>query len=266
MADKSRQYVIDSENEPDRLEAQARLARIQNHLEYVPLKPNFHVLDAGCGSGSMSRLLAQQVSNGRAVGVDVNPSYLEAARTFAEEEGLTNLSFEEGDIFNLPYPDDSFDLVWSKYVLQWVNQPVDAVAEFKRVTKPGGVVVCSNFDGFGVTHYPENSVWQADAEKIFKASVDPFVGRKMYQMFRQVGLDNIVIDVEPDRLFNCIGSIDPERRLNWAVQFQAAKDKWVDVLGSAEPVEQFIDGFLTYQDSADTTTLCHLFFARGTVT
>jgi ubiquinone/menaquinone biosynthesis C-methylase UbiE len=265
MADKSRQYVIHSENEPDRLEAQARLAAIEKHLEYVPLQADFHVLDAGCGSGSMTRLLAREVTSGRAVGVDVNPSYLEAARTFAEEEGLTNLSFEEGDIFNLPFADDSFDLVWSKYVLQWVNQPVDAVAEFKRVTKPGGVVVCCNFDGCGVTHYPEDSVWQADAEKIFNATVDPFVGRKMYQMFREVGLDNIVVDVEPDRLFNCFGSIDPERRSNWQVQFRAAKDKWVDVLGSSERVERFIDEFLAYQDSAETATLCHLFFVRGTV-
>lgn len=265
MASKSRQYVIDSVSEPDRLEAQARLAGIEDHLAHVPLEPHMHVLDAGCGSGSMSRLLGRQVDPGRVVGVDVNPSYLEAAQQFADDEGLDNVFFEVGDIFELPFPEDSFDLVWSKYVLQWVNDPAGAVAEFKRVTKPGGSIVCCNFDGFGVTHYPEEAAWHDDAEKIFHASVDPFVGRKMYAMFREVGLENIVVDVEPDRLFNCFGSIDAERRKNWEVQFRAAKDKWANVLGSAERVERFSDQFLSYQDRPDTVTLCNLFFVRATV-
>ena len=189
MKHRSRQYVIDSQNEPERLEAQARLAAFEGHLKYVPLEPEFRVLDAGCGSGSMGRLLAQQVTRGRVIGVDVNPSYLDAARQYADAEGLTNLSFEVGNIFELPFPDDSFDLVWSKYVLQWVHDPVNAVAEFKRVTKSGGTIVCCNIDGLGVTHYPEEAVWQADAEAIFAASVDPFVGRKTYEMFNMVGLE-----------------------------------------------------------------------------
>jgi ubiquinone/menaquinone biosynthesis C-methylase UbiE len=265
MADKSRLYVIDSESEPDRLEAQARLAGIEHHLEYIPLKPDDLVLDAGCGSGSMSRLLAQNLDQGQVVGVDVDSAYLEAARKFAEIDGLSNVTFKEGDIFKLPFDDDTFDLVWSKYVLQWVNDPFDAVTEFKRVTKPGGLIVCCNFDGFGITHYPEDSELQSDAEKIFPASVDPFVGRKMFNMFHEAGLADIIVNSEPDRLFNCFGSIDPERRLNWSVQFDAAKDRWVDVLGSSERVERFINQFLSYQDRADTATLCHLFFVRGTV-
>jgi SAM-dependent methyltransferase len=265
MVSKSRQYVIDSESEPDRLEAQARLAGIEDHLAYIPLESHYQVLDAGCGSGSMSRLLARKTDRGKVVGVDVNPSYLDAARRFAEEEGLKNISFEEGDIFALPFPDRSFDLVWSKYVLQWVKHPADAVVELKRVTKPGGMVVCCNFDGFAITHYPEDAGLQADALKIVNASIDPFVGRKMYRMFREAGFKDIRVDSEPDRLFNCFGKIDSERRKNWEVQFRAAAKKWVDVLGSIERVERFIDNFLAYQDRDDTATLCQLFFVRGTV-
>ena len=53
-----RAYAIHSDEECERLEAQARLAHISSHLKYLPLKPGMSVLDAGCGSGSMTRQIA----------------------------------------------------------------------------------------------------------------------------------------------------------------------------------------------------------------
>jgi ubiquinone/menaquinone biosynthesis C-methylase UbiE len=93
------------------------------------------------------------------VGVDLRSD----ARERVRGERLDNPKFEQGDISNLQFRDGAFDLVWSKYVLQWLKDPAPAVAELRRVTAPGGSVICSSFDGFAVTHWPEDPMVQGDA-------------------------------------------------------------------------------------------------------
>ena len=146
------------------------------------------------------------------VGADLRSDYVAYARDRARGERLDNLRFEQGDIFHLPFGDGAFDLVWSKYVLQWLQEPAPAVAELRRVTCPGGSVICSSFDGFAVTHWPEDPILQADAERVFSGLVDPFIGRKMASLFAQAGLTDLAVHFEPDRLFTIVGQIDAERR------------------------------------------------------
>src|SRR6478672_10566216 len=119
-----------------------------------PYRITICVLDVGCGSGSMSRLIARSFPEVEVVGVDVREQYLDYARARAREEGLHNLTFERGDVFALPFPDASFDLVWSKYLLQWLREPKTALAEFKRLVKPGGHVVSCDYVGCVVEHFP----------------------------------------------------------------------------------------------------------------
>jgi len=154
MSDQSLPYVIHSDEECERLELQARLANIEKHLRHLPIAGAHRVLDVGCGSGSMSRLIARSFPEVEVVGVDVREQYLDYARARAREEGLHNLTFERGDVFALPFPDASFDLVWSKYLLQWLREPKTALAEFKRLVKPGGHVVSCDYVGCVVEHFP----------------------------------------------------------------------------------------------------------------
>jgi SAM-dependent methyltransferase len=156
MADRSRPYAIHSDSECDRLEKQAALAGLENHLRHVPVPETAHILDAGCGSGAMSRCFGSRYARASVIGVDIRDDYVSYAQSRAIEDGLRNVEFRQGSVFNLPFATASFDVVWSKYVMQWINEAERAVAEFRRVTKPGGVVVCCNFDGFAVTHYPED--------------------------------------------------------------------------------------------------------------
>jgi ubiquinone/menaquinone biosynthesis C-methylase UbiE len=148
MSDQSLPYVIHSDEECERLELQARLANIEGHLRHLPIAGAHRVLDIGCGSGSMSRLIARSFPEVEVVGVDVREQYLDYARARAREEGFHNLTFERGDVFALPFPDASFDLVWSKYLLQWLREPKTALAEFKRVAKPGGHEVSCDYVGW----------------------------------------------------------------------------------------------------------------------
>jgi ubiquinone/menaquinone biosynthesis C-methylase UbiE len=266
MSDPSRLYALHSESECDRLEHQATLAGLEQHLSFLPaLPPSSNILDAGCGSGSMARLLAARYKDGRVIGVDVRQDYLAYAQARAQGEGLDNLQFEQGDIFNLPFSDGYFDLVWSKYVLQWTNDPAAAVAELRRVTKRGGSVVCCNFDGFALTHWPEDEGLQRDAERVFSALIDPFVGRKMVSFFVQAGVTNVTVDFEPDRLFTTIGRIDPERRRNWVTQFGAIRPHVARILGSEHKADDFIERLLHFYDRPDTSSYTALYFVRGIV-
>ena len=259
----SRPYAIHSANECERLERQAVLAGIEDHLRFVPVPLGARILDAGCGSGSMARLFAARHSDAQVTGVDLRADYLAYARQRAAQEDLRNLDFHEGDIFGLPFPDATFDVVWSKYVLQWVKAPQAAIAEFARVTKPGGVAVCCNYDGFGVTHWPEDQGLQPLIERVFPELVDPFVGRKLAPLFHAAGLVDIAVDFEPDRLFTVIGSIDPARRQNWVEQWVAGRPYVAEILGSEAAADQLSAAFLAYQDRADSSSYTALYFVRG---
>jgi ubiquinone/menaquinone biosynthesis C-methylase UbiE len=266
MSGRSRPYAIHSDGECDRLERQAMLAGLEEHLAMLTgLPPLTSILDAGCGSGSMARLLAAKYPNAQVVGVDLRSDYVAYARERARGERLENLRFERGDIFHLPFGNGAFDLVWSKYLLQWLKEPAPAVAELRRVTSPGGSVICSSFDGFAVTHWPEDPILQADAERVFSGLVDPFIGRKMASLFAQAGLTNLAVHFEPDRLFTSVGQIDPERRRNWVEQLTAARPHIARIMGGEGVADKFVEAFLSFQDRLDTSSYTTLFFVRGTV-
>jgi ubiquinone/menaquinone biosynthesis C-methylase UbiE len=159
MADQSRPYAIHSDSECDRLERQAALAGLENHLRHVPVPETAHILDAGCGSGAMTRCFGSRYADASDRGG--HPGRLCELRARSRERGRpSKCRIQAGQRFQLPFATASFDVVWSKYVMQWINEPERAVAEFRRVTKPGGVDVCCNFDGFAVTHYPEDEALQ----------------------------------------------------------------------------------------------------------
>src|SRR5947209_7790416 len=146
MSDQSRPYVIHSDDECERLEKQASLARLEDHLRHVPVPIGpARILDAGCGSGAMTRCFASHYPDASVVGLDIRPDYVAYAHHLADQYGVKNVEFRDGSVFELPFANATFDLVWSKYVMQWIFEPEKAVAEFRRVTKPGGVVVCCNF-------------------------------------------------------------------------------------------------------------------------
>jgi SAM-dependent methyltransferase len=205
-------YVIHSNEECQRLESQARLANIEGHLRHLPISSHSRVLDVGCGSGSMSRLIARSFPQAEVVGVDVREQYLDFARARALEEGILNLTFQSGDVFALPFPDACFDLVWSKYLLQWLREPRSALAEMKRVTKPGGFVVSCDYVGFGIEHHPIAPNFEREIRDLMGALVDVNIGRKVAPIMVSLGFRDVGVEMQTDTLFTVVGSIDPQRR------------------------------------------------------
>jgi SAM-dependent methyltransferase len=104
------------------------------------LRAGMHVLDCGCGPGSITVGLAEVVASGEVVGVDIEPSQVALARAQAAQRGCTNIRFDLGDILHLPYPAATFDAVFGHTIIMQFHDPLSMFTEVYRVVKPGGVV------------------------------------------------------------------------------------------------------------------------------
>jgi SAM-dependent methyltransferase len=107
------------------------------------LRPGMRVLDCGCGPGSLTIEIAERVAPGQVVGIDIEPEQCVKAQALATSRAITNVRFESADVYVLPYPDASFDAVFSHALVSHLADPVRAFAESRRVLKPTGVLAVS---------------------------------------------------------------------------------------------------------------------------
>jgi ubiquinone/menaquinone biosynthesis C-methylase UbiE len=112
-------------------------------LHSVPFPQDARILDVGCGTGVLTRVLARWPNVASVVGVDSAPALLEKARAAAAD--LTNVSFHEGDGRSLPFGEETFDVVTIDSTLSHVPGPERAVDEVFRVLRAGGCLAV--FDG-----------------------------------------------------------------------------------------------------------------------
>ncbi|TVY47761.1 putative methyltransferase [Lachnellula occidentalis] len=114
----------------------------QNSCAYLirHLAPTAHILDVGCGPGSITIDLAKLVPEGHVTGIEYTSAPLPGALALAAERGVSNVSFKEGDIHRLPFADAVFDVVHAHQVLQHIRDPIRGLREMKRVCKEGGIV------------------------------------------------------------------------------------------------------------------------------
>ena len=110
------------------------------------LRAGMTLLDCGCGPGSITTGLAQAVSPGEVIGVDLEESQLEIARASAAELGLGTVRFDTGNAYELAYRDDHFDAVFSHALLEHMLDPLAVLKELHRVLKRGGVIGIRSID------------------------------------------------------------------------------------------------------------------------
>jgi SAM-dependent methyltransferase len=145
--------------------------------------PASRILDCGCGPGSITVGLARWAPDGETVGVDIGAQQLEGARALARDLGVTNVMFREGSIFDLPFADESFDVVFSQTVLFHVPHPEKALAEIKRVLRPGGVVGLRDGVNASVFIWPEDPLIRGISRIVRRGALrsggNPDVGQEL---------------------------------------------------------------------------------------
>ena len=117
--------------------------------------PSLKLLDVGAGSGTISVAFAEMVPEGQVIATDLNPDILVRAQGVAESHGTQNITFQAADVYNLPYEDETFDVVHCHQVLYQLKEPVNALREMLRVTRPGGIVAAREGDVESECVWPE---------------------------------------------------------------------------------------------------------------
>ena len=158
------------------------------------LKPRMRILDVGCGPGTITADLARYVPDGRVTGLDSAPAIVDQARQATDS---ANASFAVGDVYALEYPDGTFDVTHAHQVLQHLSDPVRALREMRRVTRPGGLVAVRDADYGGMLWYPRlpgldewGHLYQAVARS---NGGEPDGGRHLHAWARRAGLTDITM-------------------------------------------------------------------------
>lgn len=111
-------------------------------VEAARPRPGDTVLDVACGGGLVVCAFAPHVRH--ATGIDLTPAMLERARALAAGKGLANVSWREGDVSPLPWPDGAFDIVATRFAMHHFPDPRAVFREMVRVAKPGGRIVVAD--------------------------------------------------------------------------------------------------------------------------
>jgi SAM-dependent methyltransferase len=176
------------------------------------LRPGVDLLDVGCGPGSITVDLAEIVAPGRVRGIDVTDEPLAQARQSAAERGVT-VEFAVDDTYQLSDPDDSYDVTHAHQVLQHLSDPVAALREMRRVTRPGGVVAIRDADYAAFTWWPADErldTWL----RLYRAvahgnDAEPDAGRRLLAWAHEAGFTELT----PSASVWCHAT--PEARAAW---------------------------------------------------
>ena len=160
-------------------------------------------LDVGSGALGWLRILSEWVGpSGQVVGTDIDESLLDAARTFLEAEGISNVELVADDLFECKLEPRSFDLVHARYVIAPLGRGRDQVASYRRLVRPGGLLVLEEWD-LGSWHFNPPA---AAAERLIRLLSEIFAGlggeagRGLPELLRGIGIEEPEIDAHVSAL------------------------------------------------------------------
>lgn len=256
-------YLMEDPREAARLEAKVDPeAWVRKYLAHrVPR--NARVLSVGCGPGVILSAVTALHSSVRGTGIDVSSDRVREAIQRNREN--SQVEFVCGDAQAINLPSDSFDLVYTRMLLQYLREKEEAVAEMVRVCRPGGTVLLQDLDGQLLWHYPEDPALQRGIEKVVAAlaatGFDPFVGRKLYWLAHGAGLQKLDVQVECYHLI--AGAAEPHIFKQWELKLDIAKAHMAKVFGSKAEAENHVGRFLEYLRRPETLTYSTVFTVTG---
>jgi len=212
-------------SESERLTTQAKLLYGGSaFLDKFILGDKISVLDVGCGTGVMSKYVAQKNINGTVIGVDIDEKRVKENN---EANTYSNLTFQAADAYKLPFADNTFDLCFCRFMLMHLCDPIRAIKEMARVTKKGGTVLAH--EGF------HDAIWMVPARPVFEkflsvwktkmnsSKQDHSIGIRLHTLFSNSNL----FSVEHSILAHSFAGSDPTIKQylnNWREHIPSLKE------------------------------------------
>ncbi len=185
-----------SELENTRLQDQAStLADLLHHDTIYPA--GARVLEAGCGVGAQTVILARNSPETQFTSVDISPQSVAAAKAAVARAGFGNVTFQVADLFHLPFADASFDHVFVCFVLEHLRDPEPALHHLKRVLKPGGTLTVIEGDHGSTFFHPQSAAaWrtiQCLIDVQARMGGDALIGRRLYPLLKNAAWSKVVV-------------------------------------------------------------------------
>lgn len=180
-------------------------------VERYDLPRDARVLDVGAGTGEFSARIGHLLPDARVTGIELLPASVDHARR-RHAALAPRVTFETGDAFNLAQPDDTYDLVVNRHMIQSVPQVGRVLSELVRVAKPGGRVhvLAEDYSMLHMMSGPHDPdlFWRKVVDFAARTGTDARVGRRAWSLLRAAGLKDVqvnyvVVDTErvPRRVF-----------------------------------------------------------------
>jgi SAM-dependent methyltransferase len=185
-----------SERESTRLHDQADT--LDELLHYDSIFPaNSRILEAGCGVGSQTKIIASRNPLCTFTSIDISGESLEKAKKLINSLGITNVSFQKGDIFHLDFEEESFDYIFICFVLEHLPDPVKALRSLGKYLKKGGSLIVIEGDHGSAYFYPHSTA----AQKAIHCQVtlqaahngNALIGRELYPLFCRAGFPDCTV-------------------------------------------------------------------------
>lgn len=237
-------YILENASEFERLEKQSqnKFYDFESELRDFHPKANGVILDAGCGSGVVSRYLVRKFPESQVVGCDFSDIRVKQAGRFSGH--IQNLTFQREDLMQLSFEEGTFDHVILRYVAQHQSHSdlKHIFSEIHRVLKVGGSIHVVDADGFLFNLFPVDPAVESMMMKIRNSQkVDFEIGRKLPDFLACAGFGDLDWKVE---VCSFQGDELPGEQQRMIERFNLANPFFLELLKDQQAVDLFCESYL----------------------
>jgi trans-aconitate methyltransferase len=222
------------------------------------------VLEAGCGVGAQTVTLARNSPGASILAVDVSAASVFEAEQRVLAAGLTNVRFQQADVFDLPFGPQSFDHVFVCFVLEHLKEPCLALQKLKGFLRPGGTITVIEGDHGSAYFHPDSvaahTAIRCQVELQSRAGGNALIGRMLYPLLVSAGYNEV--RVSPRMVYvdsSRPGLVEGFTKKTFTAMIEGVRDSAIKA-GIVDSTE-FDKGIMDlYRTTESDGTFCYTFF------